>query len=154
MVSVDTPMVVLRMRMRCYFAHPFKLKDTPEKMEILKELLSRQLIVIDPFRDEQEILDDFGVDTYWGNENWELARRIWTKDLGQISSCRIFVAWIPSYNVIGTAMEVAYAYEHNKFIQIISPLRHPSFAVYADQFFESIPEFIRRNEYRWKRFKK
>ena len=142
------------MRMRCYFAHPFKLMDTTEKMDILKELLSRQLIVVDPFREEQDILDEFGVDKYWGNESWELARRIWTKDLGQISSCRLLLAWVPTYeSALGTMSEIAYAYEHGKFIQIISPIHHPSFAVYADQYFESINDFINRREYKWKRVK-
>lgn len=142
------------MRIRCYFAHPFKYKDTKEKMDVVLELLSRHLKIIDPFKEEQEILDDFEVDNYYGNEYYELARRIWTKDLGQISSCRIMIAWIPTYEIIGTAMEIAYAYEHNKFIQIISPIHHPSFAVYADQYFESISDFIKRREYVWKRFKK
>lgn len=155
------------MRIRCYFAHPLKFKDSKEKMDIVLELLSRHLKIIDPFKDEQEILDDFGVDRYYGNEYWELARRIFTKDLGQISSCRILVAWVPvntgyesfdtknvPYEVIGTTEEIAYAYEHNKFIQIISPIKHPSFAVYADQYFETIDDFIRRREYKWKRYEK
>ena len=141
------------MRIRCYLAHPFKFKDSKEKMDIVKELLSRHVKIVDPFKEEQEILDDFGVDSYYGNESWELARRIWTKDLGQISSCRIVVAWMPTYEMIGTASEVAYAYEHNKYIQIISPIKHPSFALYADQYFESIDDFIKRREYKWKRYK-
>ena len=127
--------------MRCYFAHPFSKNEVESKERIEAELKSRQLIVIDPFDDEQKIMDAFGVESYWGNESWELARRIWTKDL----------AWIPDYNVIGTAMEIAYAYEKNKFIQIISPIHHPSFAVYADQYFENIPDFCNHREYKWKR---
>ena len=143
------------MRMRCYFAHPFKLRDSSEKMDILKELLSRLLIVTDPFRDEEKILTEFGVDSYWGNEYWELARKIWTKDLGQISDCRYLLAWVPNYETaLGTMAEIAHAYEHNKFIMIISPILHPCFSVYADQFFVTISDFINRREYKWKRYKK
>lgn len=139
------------MKIKAYFAHPEKLKDSQEKYQIYAELCSRQINVIDPFKEEQHILDEFGVDRYYGNECWELARRLWTNDLGAIKSCKILVAWVPTYeSALGTMSEIDYAYINGSFIQVISPILHPSFAVYADQLFQTIDDFIYRREYRWK----
>jgi hypothetical protein len=153
-------------RLRCYFAHPYHYKDTPEKYKIIKELISRRLKILDPFEKEKEVLKEFGVDDYYLGETYELARRIWTQDLGLISSAQVLLAWIPSiddlflekkamYHTLGTAMEVAEAYNKGKFIQIISPIHHPSFAVYADehQYFESIDNWIWHRDYKWRRYK-
>lgn len=152
-------------RLKAYLSHPYHYKDTEDKYIILEEMNYRRLEVIDPFEQEKSILEEFGVKDYWEGETYELARRIWTKDLQAISNSHVVVAWIPSleelrksenitYHTIGTAMEICYAYEKKKFIQIISPIHHPSFSVYADQYFESIDDFIRRREYRWARYKK
>lgn len=153
-------------RLRAYFAHPYHYKDTAGKYRIIEEMISRRLKILDPFEKEQEVLERFGVKEYYGDESFELARTIWTQDLGLISSAQIVVAWIPSlsdirnskkitYHTIGTCMEIAYAYEKGKFIQIISPIHHPSFAVYADehQYFETIDGWIWHKDYKWKRHK-
>lgn len=153
--------------MRCYLAHPEQYKDREEKFRIVEELESRRLIVLDPFKEEEKILEKFGVKSYFEGESYELARAIWTKCLGLISSSQVLLAWIPpidegflkkepSYHTIGTPEEVCYAYGKGKFIQIISPIHHPSFAVYADehQYFETIGDWEHRRDYQWRKSKK
>jgi len=148
-------------KMRCYFAHPEQYKNREDKYRIIEELESRRLIVLDPFEEEKEVLKKFGTGSYFEGETYELARAIWTKCLGLISSAQIMVAWIPiideeflrkepTYHTIGVGEEIAHAYNKRKFIQIISPIHHPSFAVYADQYFEDIDGWERMRKYKWR----
>jgi len=154
-------------KLRCYFAHPYHYKDTDDKYRIIEEMISRRFEILDPFKEEKKTLEKFGVTDYFSGESYELARAIWTQCLGLISSAQIVVAWIPSidelflskkamYHTIGTAEEIAYAYEKGKFIQIISPIHHPSFAVYASdkQYFETIHEWTWHKHYIWRKYKK
>jgi nucleoside 2-deoxyribosyltransferase len=138
-------------KLKCYFAHPFETRGSPEEKEILEELESRRLNVHEPFTEEDCILKKYGKTHYYMDGKpiyFELAREIWTKDLGAIKNSDIVVAYLPNRQ-IGTSMEVAVAYEYKKFIQIISPIKHPSFAVYADQLFETIADWKRYKEVKW-----
>ncbi|MHA1795243.1 MAG: hypothetical protein ACTSUK_03965 [Promethearchaeota archaeon] len=143
------------MKLKCYFAHPYYTIGTYGEKRIKEELKSRRLEVIDPFEKEQKLLKEFAVEEYYtGPQYYELARKMWTKDMGYVKTCDIVVAWIPDYRALGTAMEIAIAYEAGKFIQIISPLKHPSYAVYADQYFLTIADWVSYREYKWEKFKK
>lgn len=130
-------------------------------------MMSRRLKILDPFVIEQEILKKYGVKNYYEGETYELARAVWTQDLKAISSAQIVVAWIPGidevflskrsqYHTIGVGAELDYAYGKGKFIQIISPIHHPAFAVYADehQYFETIDDWIWHKGYKWRKHKK
>lgn len=140
-------------RANIYFAHPFITRGSIEEKEILEELELRRLMVYEPFKKEEEILKSYNVDDYYTRPYWELARRIWTQDLGRIKKSDIMLAWLPEKS-IGTAMEIAVAYEYDKFIQIISPIKHPSYAIYADQLFESITDWKNYKVYKWENYKK
>lgn len=141
-------------KMQVYFAHPYSSVDMLEKNMIIEELKLRNLKVHNPFDGEEKILKKYGVNDYYENPNWEMAREIWTKDIKAIVKSNLLVAWLPIGACgMGTAQEVVIAYNFNKFIQIISPILHPSFAVYADQLFISIKDFINQSEYKWKNYK-
>lgn len=140
---------------KCYFAHPYHSRKSPKIDKIKEELRFRQVEVYDPFLEEEEILARYDKKEYYeGKIYWQLARDIWTKDIGSLKKCQFVLGWIPDRNCIGTAAEIATAYDFKKFIQIISPLRHPMFSVYADQYFLSVDEWIRRHEYIWETYKK
>ena len=136
-------------KLKCYLAHPEKHKNDPMKILLVEELKSRRIEVIDPFDMEKPYLEEIGIKDYWECQGWKLARKIWTLDIGLVYKCDMLVGWIPDYESIGTSAEIAMAYVWKKFIQIISPIHHPMFSVYADQYFESIDDFIRRREYIW-----
>jgi len=140
-------------KMKCYFAHPDDTRGTPEEKEIIEELRSRRLNVHEPFKREDYILAKYGVKEYYeGPIYFELAREIWTKDMGAVKNSDMILAYLP-YPSTGTAMELAIAYECGKFIQIISPTKHPSYAVYADQLFESIEDWKYHRKYKWVNYK-
>lgn len=142
-------------RMRCYFAHPYKSRYSKEEILILEELKHRRLEVYEPFRGEGKILQKYGKTEYYtGPIYGELAREIWTKDRGAVLKSDMLLAYIPDeYESRGTMAELAIAYEHKKFIQIISPLKHPSFSVYAyDELYETIDDWIRHKRYKWEKF--
>ena len=52
--------------MICYFAHPYESIGTPEEKEIIDELKSRRVIVINPFDGEDKMMQEkYGVDNYY-----------------------------------------------------------------------------------------
>lgn len=120
----------------------------------MEELEHRQVKVYNPFTEEGDIIKKYGKEEYYkGPIYWQMARDIWTKDIGAVKRCDIIVAWMPHKKCIGTSAEVATAYEYKKFVQIISPLKHPSFSVYADQFYLTIDDWIHFNTYEWEVYK-
>jgi len=136
-------------KLKCYFAHPYTTKGTSEEKEIIEELKSRRLDLYEPFTSEGKLLEKYGVKEYYtGPIYYEMAREIWTKDIGAVKKSDIIVAYLP-HPSMGTAMEIATAYEFKKFIQIISPMKHPSFSIYADQLFESIQAWKNHKQYKW-----
>lgn len=143
-----------------YLAHPFAMRNHPDKWKIVDELKSRGLIVIDPFEREEKLVQSYGIEKYWDRPNWYLAREMWTKDLQAVFNSDFILAWIPTYEAIGTAKEMTYAYmlyeltDKMIFIQVISPLLHPAFAVEAHQQFLTVEDFIKRKPYRWEVIKK
>lgn len=140
-------------RAKVYYAHPYKTRGTHIEERIIDELKSRRLIIHEPFTKEAEVLSKYGVEEYYERPYFELARDIWTKDRGRVIKSDIIVAHIPDdIQAIGTAMEVAIAYEFGKFIQIISPMKHPSFALYADQLFETVEDWERKRIYKWENY--
>ena len=141
-----------------YFAHPYSYREDPLKEKLKEELKFRLIKMYDPFEDEDKILQKYGLNIkskgYYTHPYYKLAREIWFKDLHMLYKLDFLIAWLPDYKAIGTSMEIVEAYRKDKYIQIISPIIHPSFAVYANQFFLSIDDYIRRKQYKWMEFKK
>ena len=138
-------------KMKCYFAHQYDLRKSAGKYRIRKLLLERDIEVVDPFIGEFKILKKHGVSEYYAKPKYEAARELWIKDLQQVRECDMIVAWFPSPS-IGCSAELQEAYRHHKFIQIISPLLHPSFAYVLtgpNQQYLSIDDFERYRVYRW-----
>ena len=159
-------------KLKCYFAHPYETRFTPEEKEIIEEIKSRRLELIEPFAEEDNLLKKYGVKEYYSRPYYELGREMWTKDLGKVRSSDILIAYMPEdVHAKGTMAEVVTAYEWNQFkiwmgkqgipykdslifIQIISPMKHPSFTVYPDQLFETIGDWKNHRQFRWLNYRK
>jgi len=142
-------------RMKAYLAHSWRSRHHPDKYRIISILNERGVDVIDPFEGEDKLCREFGEENYYPNCKFDLGRSMWRKDLQQIDSCDMLVAWVPNHidgRFIGTSFELGYAYIKRKFIQIISPLRHPAFAFLKKkkaQVFESVDDFEKLKEMWW-----
>lgn len=140
-----------------YFAHPLTHIDHPLKEKLREELKFRLIKMYDPFEDENKILKKYGLNMkskgYYTAPYYKLARELWFKDLHMLYKLDFLIAWIPE-KTIDVPEVVVEAYRKDKYIQIISPIIHPSFAVYANQFFLSIGDYIHRRQYKWMEFKK
>lgn len=140
-------------KLKGYFAHPYKKRLSSNKYKIKAELKERGVEVIDPFIGEYKILRRHNIKEYYEAPNYKLAREIWLKDFQQVEMCNILVAWIPeNLPVIGTTAELVHAHRFGKFIQIISPLKHPLFAYVlgkGNQQFETVKDFINRRRMIW-----
>ncbi|MCP4651654.1 MAG: hypothetical protein GY853_16455 [PVC group bacterium] len=143
--------------LKAYFAHGWRSKSHPDKQRILDILKERKVEVIDPFVGEDEMCAKYGEEDYYPNCNYKLGRAIWLKDLQHIRECDMVVAWIPEGvegRFMGTSYEMCYAFMQYppKFMQIISPLKHPFFAYLisgGNQHFTSIEAFEKLRKEKW-----
>lgn len=140
----------------CYLAHPYESRDSPEIKEIIEELKSRGVTVINPFEGEDDLmLKKYGRETYYPDPPYKLGREIWVKDEAQVAACDMILVYVPDGSRLsgGCGIEMRKAYDWNKFIQIISKSRHPAFAYVLtgpNQMFESIEDFKKMRKVRWK----
>ena len=144
------------MKLRCYFAHPFRSIGLDGEKRIIEILESRRVEVVNPFTGENDMAKKYGVDAYYPKTPYKLGRDIWTKDLSQLNQCNMALFWIPEdkdlppiYNFMTTARgcyaEIQHAVEYQNmvlrrdrlrreedkkgyFIQIITKDRHPIIA--------------------------
>jgi len=137
---------------KCYFAHPYNHRNDRDKFQILKHIHKRMsLAVIDPFDGEDKLLKKHGVEEYYKNPLHDLGCEMWLKDLNQIHRCQYLVAWIPDYEALGTSAEISYAYALQRvYIIIISPILHPSFALYHREMYLSVSDFLNGRKFDWK----
>ena len=139
----------------CYFAHPYESIGSPEEKLIMDELKSRGVTVVNPFDGEDELmLKKYGRTCYYPDPPYGLAREIWIKDLRQVKDCNMILVYVPDGVRLsgGCGIEMFYAYQQGKFIQIISKSKHPAFAYVLDghtQMFTSIANWKRKRELRW-----
>ena len=144
-----------KVEFKCYFAHPYESIGTPEVDEIIKELKSRGVTVIDPFDGENDMmLKKYGRTNYYPNPPYKMAREVWGKDLRQVFDCDMFLIYVPDGTRLsgGCGYEMAHAYFWHKFIQIISHSKHPAFAYVltgGNQMFDSIEDFKAMRQLRW-----
>lgn len=131
---------------KCYFAHPGRTKGSKEEAEIIEELESRRVIIYNPFDDILNTRERF-----LENRTYKQARQIWINDFKHVVDCDMLLAYQP-VGTAGTGAEILWAYIHHKFIQIISPIRHPLFAYVltkGNQFYDSIESWKNFRETRW-----
>lgn len=157
------------MRLKCYFAHPHKAKDTQEAKRIIDILKSRKVKVVNPFDGEDEICKKYGVETYYPSTPYKLGREFWIKDLRQLDNCNMALFWLPKeYTPKGCFAELQHAIEYQNrkirrytalkmengyFIQIITEFRHPIIAwalCYNNQLYDNIDDFERHRQAKWK----
>ena len=159
------------MKLRAYFAHPYKTIGSEGEKRIIDILEERKVKVINPFDTEDDVLEKYN-----DKPLRKLGRDIWIKDLNQISKCNIFVVWMPDMPVFGCAAELQYALEWQKekreinrhirmktgvgfdrqdepyLIQMITKRKNPLIAYaidYGNQLFETIDEFDKLQISRW-----
>ena len=140
-------------KLKIYFAHPLSKWGSGGERTIIRILESMGLEVVNPFTGELAILRKYGLNhgRYYKNPLYKLGIELWTKDLKQIEKCDILLAWIPE-KCMGTPQEIAHAFRHKKFIQIITNIKHPSFAFYKNkgaQVFSSITDFKKLKQVKW-----
>lgn len=131
---------------KCYFAHPGRTKDSKEEAEIIKELEARGCKVYNPF-DENVIIRE----KFLESRPYKLAREIWIHDFKLVVEADMLLAYQP-VGTAGTGAEILWGFVHHKFLQIISPIKHPLFAfvlVGGNQMFETIEDWINHRQMRW-----
>lgn len=167
------------MKLKCYFAHSFELLGSEEEKRIMRILKERRVEIINPFDKEEKLCKKYNVKNYYDGSIYKHAREIWITDLQLIKQSNLVVVYLPeNMRAIGTAAELMFALEWQKkkrsfnkhlrkkfglgmmkrkdepfLIQIISPIKHPLFAyalMYGNQYYESIDDFERFRQSRWK----
>ena len=124
---------------KCYFAHPSHTKNTKEEVEIIEELKARRIEVYNPFDTQLHT----NTKEWKKKLSYKQARKIWIKDFKAVSDSDMILAYQP-VGTAGTGAEILWAYINHKFIQIISPIRHPLFAYVLtgpNQMFETIEDW-------------
>ena len=140
---------------KCYFAHPYESRDSEEVKEIIKELESRRVTVVNPFDGEDQLmLNKYDRTNYYPDPPYKLGRDIWAKDERQVAECDMLLVYVPEGQRLsgGCGIEMRMAYLWHKFIQIISVSRHPAFAYVltgGNQMFLSIDDFKKMRQFRW-----
>ena len=142
-------------KMRCYLAHPYESRNSPEIKDIIEELMSRGVKVVNPFDGEDDLmLKKYGRTNYYPDPPYKLGREIWAKDERQVAECEMLLVYVPDGVRLsgGCGIEMRMAYLHHKFIQIISKSKHPAFAYVltgGNQMFESIKDWKNLRQLRW-----
>jgi nucleoside 2-deoxyribosyltransferase len=148
-------------KLKCYFAHPYKSRNTPEEERLIEIIENRNIEIIGPFKNEDDLLAKHGVKEYYEKHPpYKLARTIWINDLTEIRKADIVIFWIP-FRSMGTGAELQYAlgiqqkrFKENKpyLIQIITKEVHPliAYALHSgNQLFRSIDDFDRIRQSDW-----
>ncbi len=142
-------------KLKCYFAHPYESRNTPEEQEIIKELESRRIMVINPFDGEDEMmLKEYGRTSYYPDPPYELGRKIWAQDLKRVAECDMILIYVPEGVRLsgGCGIEMFHAYQLHKFIQIISKSKHPAFAwvlTGGNQMYETVEDWKKYRIFKW-----
>ncbi len=144
-------------KMICYFAHPYESIGTSEETEIINELKSRQVTVINPFDGEDKMMQEkYGQSGYYPDPPFKLGVDIWAQDLRRVAEANMLLVHVPEGTRLsgGCGIEMFHAWQLKKFIQIISVSKHPAFAyVMAHsnaEMFSSIEDWKKFNKLRWK----
>ena len=132
----------MKPKKKIYFAHPFKMKGSMSEHEISTIIEDSGYEVIEPFEDEKIILHKHGLKSYYDNPRKDIAGEIFRRDFNHIMVCDELVAWFPrEIPCIGTAIELLWAYNADKYTYVISPVRHPFLLSMTDFIYPSIEEF-------------
>lgn len=86
------------MKIKCYFAHPFRTIGSEGEKRIISALERRGVIVINPFIGEDKLCEKYNVKSYYPKTLRKLGREIWIKDLKQIKESNLFLMWSPEFS--------------------------------------------------------
>jgi len=144
-------------RLKCYLAHPYESRLTPEIQIIKDELIHRRVEVVNPFDGEDKLmLEKYGRTNYYPDPPFKLGVEIWAKDKRQVEkSVDMLLVYVPDGKRIsgGCAIELWLAHQQKKYIQIISKSRHPAFAYVMAHgkvdMFDSIEDWVKFKRARW-----
>jgi nucleoside 2-deoxyribosyltransferase len=131
--------------MKCYVAHPHKLRGTNEQKRLFYAVKARGYELVNPFAFESEKNGS----QYYDDANYEHARLIVEYDFNLIKECDVLVAYCPKdMPTWGTSMEIAKAREWGKRVIVISDLPHPFLWFMSDEFYANFDDFRDRKEWR------
>lgn len=142
--------------MKVYFAHPYESMGSKEAREIIEELKSRKLEVVNPFDGEDDLMrEKYGVENYYPDPPFQLGVDIWAQDLRRVAQADMILVYVPEGERLsgGCGIELFHAWQLKKFIQIISMSKHPAFAYILahsnGQMFRSINDWKNYRQLRW-----
>lgn len=133
---------------KIYFAHPFDTWKTKEEELIEKTLEARGYEVINPFKEEDHLNEKYGVDNYYENPTYEFADDIVDKDQKMVLDCDEYFGWFPKgIAMVGTPIELTWAYEDCKKITVVCYKPQPFLWIYSDVFYLGLENFFNDNKF-------
>lgn len=129
-------------RPKIYFAHPFDKWKTKQEEMIEKVLEDKGYCVVNPFREEDVLREKYEVDEYYDSPSIEYANDIVNKAYKMVRNCDEYFGWFPKgIALIGTPIELNWAFLHGKKITVLSYKPHPFLWVMSDRFYLGYANF-------------
>jgi len=142
-LNIGESFEVRKVKKKIYFAHPFDKWRTKREDMIEKVLEERGYIVINPFKKEDKLNEKYGVDNYYEKPTKEFANDIVNKDYEMVIDCDEYFGWFPKgVTMIGTPIELVWAYTHGKKITVLCYKPQPFLWMMADKFYIGYNNFV------------
>lgn len=137
---------------KIYFAHPYESWKSKEEFVIEHILPLRGYEVVNPFNAEKKLLDKYKTHDYYSKPTRDFAEEIYLQDYYTVMECDAYFGWFKSKGaMIGTSIELAWAYQNGKKILALCEKPHPFIWSMVDIFYSSLDGFI-KNEPFYKRY--
>jgi len=132
-----------------YFAHPFdKWKSKREEM-IIQTLTERGYDVFNPFIKENKLNEKYGVTHYYEKPSKAFAKDIVDGDKKMVLECDEYFGWFPKgVTMIGTPIELVWAYNAKKPITVICYKPQPFLWIMADKFYLGYDKFVKDEQFK------
>lgn len=133
-----------------YYAHPYDTWKTPKEKVISNRLVEMSYDVYNPFVEEDDVNEKYGVERYYDCPYDDLADEIKDRDFVAVDKCDAYFGWIPKgVATIGTVREFDRAIRKGKHTIILSYKPNP-FLRDADELYLSTESFLKGEKYVWK----
>ena len=141
-----------KFKYKCYLAHPYESRDDDEIKEIIDELKSRGVTVVNPFDGEDKLmLEKYGRTNYYPDPPYDLGREIWMKDERQVKECNMILVYVPNGQRLsgGCGIEMRKAYDkfRDTHLELNGKVVNSLTALYFRDWYYSSNEFIDDEKY-------
>lgn len=127
-----------------YFAHPFDKIGSKREEMIIKTLEERGYEVVNPFERESKLNEKYGVNHYYESPTKSFAKDIVRLDKEAVKECDEYFGWFPKgVTMIGTPIELVWAYDFGKKITVICYKPQPFLWCLADTFYIGYENFVK-----------